>query len=216
VTELLEENDDVPRERRQVFYEALGRNAERLHRLVESLLDFSRMEGGRKPYDLQPVDAAALAAEIVADFRKEVGPRSFTIDLEVERRADIQLRADAASLTNALWNLLDNAVKYSPDQRIIRVSVCRHPAGVAISVRDEGLGIPAHEQKAIFGRFVRGEKASRLGIKGTGLGLAMVSHIVEAHGGTIELESEEGVGSTFRLVLPASQWSAKALAERHA
>jgi signal transduction histidine kinase len=216
VTELLEENDDVPRERRQVFYEALGRNAERLHRLVESLLDFSRMEGGRKPYDLQPVDAAALAAEIVADFRKEVAPRSFTIDLEVERTADIQLRADAASLTNALWNLLDNAVKYSPDQRIIRVSVRRHPAGVAISVRDEGLGIPAHEQKAIFGRFVRGEKASRLGIKGTGLGLAMVSHIVEAHGGTIELESEEGVGSTFRLVLPASQWSAKTLAERHA
>jgi signal transduction histidine kinase len=96
------------------------------------------------------------------------------------------------------------------------VSVRRHPAGVAISVRDDGLGIPAHERKAIFGRFVRGEKASRLGIKGTGLGLAMVSHIVEAHGGTIELESEEGMGSTFRLVLPASEWSAKALAEGHA
>lgn len=216
VTELLEENDDVPRERRQAFYEALGRNAERLHRLVESLLDFSRMEGGRKPYDLQPVDAGALAAEVVADFQKEVAPRGVTIDLEVERTADVQLRADAASLTNALWNLLDNAVKYSPDQRVVRVSVRRHPAGVAISVRDDGLGIPAHERKAIFGRFVRGEKASRLGIKGTGLGLAMVSHIVEAHGGTIELESEEGAGSTFRLVLPASELAVKALTERHA
>ena len=207
VTELLEENDDVPRERRQAFYEALGRNTERLRRLVESLLDFSRMESGRKPYDLQPLDAGVLAAEVVADFQKEVAPRGFTVDLDVERTPDIQLRADAMSLTNALWNLLDNAVKYSSDQRVVHVSVRRHPAGVAISVRDGGLGIPAHEQNAIFGRFVRGEKASRLGIKGTGLGLATVSHIVEAHGGTIELESEEGVGSTFRLVFPAAQRS---------
>jgi signal transduction histidine kinase len=202
VTELLEENDDVPRERRKAFYEALGRNTERLHRLVESLLDFARMESGRRAYDLRPVDAGALTSEVVAAFQKEVAPRGFTIDLEIERTANVQTRADASSLTNALWNLLDNAVKYSPDRRLIRVSVHRHLAGVAMSVRDEGLGIPAHERKDIFFRFVRGEKASRLGIKGTGLGLAMVSHIVHAHGGTIELESEEGVGSTFTIALP--------------
>jgi len=219
VTELLEEHDDVPRERRQALYEALGRSAERLHRLVESLLDFARMEDGRRPYDLQPVDAGVLAAAVVADFQKEVASHGVAIDLEIERTADMQLRADAASLTNALWNLLDNAVKYSPDQRVVRVSVRRYRAGVAISVRDNGLGVPAHERQAIFGRFVRGEKASRLGIKGTGLGLALVSHIIEAHGGTIELESEEGVGSTFRLVLPVSEsteWNANGLAERHA
>jgi signal transduction histidine kinase len=81
--------------------------------------------------------------------------------------------------------------------------VAPHPAGVAIGVRDDGLGIPGPEQKEIFNRFVRGERASRLGIKGTGLGLAIVSRIVSAHGGTIELESKEGAGSTFRLVLPA-------------
>ena len=138
----------------------------------------------------------------MADFRKEVGPRGFTVDLEVEAPA-LPLRADAASLTSALWNVLDNAVKYSVDGHAIRVSVDRHPEGVAISIRDAGLGIPRQEQKEIFRRFVRGEKARRLGIKGTGLGLAMVSHIVHAHGGTIELESEEGAGSTFRLVLPA-------------
>ncbi len=203
VTELMQEDDDLPPERRRSFYQSLGRNTERLHRLVESLLDFARMEGGRKPYDLHPLDAGELATRIVADFRKEVGPRGFTVDLDVEAPGALPLRADAASLTNALWNLLDNAVKYSADGRTIRVSVRRHPAGVAIAVRDDGLGIPHHEQKEIFRRFVRGEKASRLGIKGTGLGLAMVSHIVRAHGGTIELESEEGAGSTFRLVLPA-------------
>ncbi|MBK5292281.1 MAG: GHKL domain-containing protein [Acidobacteriia bacterium] len=202
VTELLEEDDDLPLEKRRSFYEALGRNTERLHRLVESLLDFARMEAGRRPYDLRPVDAGELAAQVVADFRREVEPRGFTVDLDVETPAALPLRADAGSLTNALWNLLDNAVKYSMEQRTIHVAVRRHPAGVAISVTDSGLGIPRHERTEIFRRFVRGEKAGRLSIKGTGLGLAMVSHIIQAHGGTIELESEEGTGSTFRLVLP--------------
>jgi signal transduction histidine kinase len=203
ITDLLAEDDNLPQERRRSFYEALGRNTERLHRLVESLLDFARMEGRRKPYDLQPVDAGELAAQVVADFRKEVEPRGYTVDLEVEASDGLVLRADTASLTNALWNLLDNAVKYSPDGRAVRVSVHRHPSGVAFAVRDQGIGVARHERQEIFRKFVRGERARRLGIKGTGLGLAIVSHIVHAHGGTVELDSEEGAGSTFRLVLPA-------------
>ena len=203
VTELLQEDDELPAERRRSFYDVLGRNTERLQRQVESLLDFSRMESGQKPYDFETLDAGELAGQVVADFRKEVGPRGFTVDLEVDAPGSFALRADAAALTSALWNLLDNAVKYSAEGRTIHVSVERQRAGVAISVRDDGLGIPRQEQKEIFRRFVRGAQASRLGIKGTGLGLAMVSHIVRAHEGTIELESEEGAGSTFRLVLPA-------------
>ena len=201
LTELMQEDDNVPPDQRRSFYEALGRNTERLQGLVESLLDFARMEGGRKPYDFQPLDTTQLVGQVVADFRGEVGPRGFTVDLDVEATGLI-VHADSASLTNALRNVLDNAAKYSAEGRVIRVSVARDPAGVAISIRDDGLGIPRRERKEIFGRFVRGESASRLGIKGTGLGLAMVSHIVHAHGGTIELESEEGAGSTFRLVLP--------------
>lgn len=204
VAELLEENDDMPLARRRTFYEALGRNTERLHRLVESLLDFARMESHRKPYHLQPVDAAALVADVVAEFQKEGAGSGFTIALAIEPPAPARVRADALSLTNALWNLLDNAVKYSPQSRSIEVAVRQQPRGIAISVRDEGLGVPARERKEIFGRFVRGDTASRLGIKGTGLGLAMVSHIVEAHGGAIELESEEGAGSTFTIVLPGA------------
>jgi signal transduction histidine kinase len=203
VTELLEENDEVPVERRKAFYDALGRNTDRLHRLVESLLDFARMESGRKPYDLQPVDAAALVADVVADFQKSVASRGFAIDLDVEPDAALPMRADASSLTNVLWNLLDNAVKYSQEEHLVHVSVRTRHGGIAIGVRDHGLGIPAHERKEIFTRFVRGERATQLGIKGTGLGLAMVSHVVDAHGGTIELESEEGAGSTFTIVLPA-------------
>jgi signal transduction histidine kinase len=203
VAELLQESDDLPAARRRAFYEALGRNTERLHRLVESLLDFSRMEGGKKPYDLQPLDAGELAGRVVADFQQEAGPRGVTVALVVDRRGPTSVRADAAALTHALWNLLDNAVKYSPNASAVHVSVAPHAAGVAISVCDEGLGIPGPEQKDIFNRFVRGEQAAQLGIKGTGLGLAIVSHIVSAHGGQVELASEKGAGSTFRIVLPA-------------
>ena len=202
VTELMQEDDDVPPEQRRSFYEVLGRNTERLQRLVESLLDFARMEGGKKPYDFKTMDAGELVEQVVSDFRREVEPRGFTVDLAVAA-GSLSVDVDAASLTNAVWNVLDNAVKYSADGRVIRVSVARRPEGVAITIRDDGLGIPRQEQKEIFRRFVRGETASRLGIKGTGLGLTMVSHIVRAHGGTIELESEEGAGTTFWLVLPA-------------
>ena len=202
VTELLAEDDEMPKSTRAAFYEALGRNTDRLHRLVESLLDFARMESGRKPYDPQPVDAGALASEVVADFSAQRDPQSVAIEVDLETPVP-RIRADRASLATALWNLLDNAIKYSPAGGPVRVSVRSHPAGVAIAVGDRGLGVPPRERAEIFQRFVRGAQARQLGIKGTGLGLAMASRIAEAHGGHIELDSEEGAGSTFRLVLPA-------------
>jgi signal transduction histidine kinase len=206
ITELLEEDDGSPgaeHDRRKTFYAALGRNTERLHRLVESLLDFSRMETGRKPWHLRSMDAGELTAEVASEFRKEVETQGVQVDLDVDTSRALRLRADSDALAHALWNLLDNAVKYSPLRTAVRVSVRRNECGIVIAVKDEGLGIPEREQRQIFRKFVRGDKASELGIKGTGLGLAMVSHIVAAHGGAVELESEEGKGSTFRLVLPA-------------
>ncbi len=203
VTELLEEDDNLPPERRREFYSSLGRNTGRLRRLVESLLDFGRMESGRRPYDLKPEDAAEIAAQAVAEFQEDAGQRGFTTDLDLDGCGELKIRADQVALTHALCNLLDNAAKYSGESRTIRVSVRRRSDGIAIAVRDAGMGVPRREHKEIFEKFVRGEKAKGLGIQGTGLGLAVVSHIVEAHGGRIELESEEGAGSTFRLVLPA-------------
>jgi signal transduction histidine kinase len=207
VTELLDERDDLPREERQSFYGVLTRNTERLHRLVESLLDFARMESGRKPYDARTVSAGDLVRQIVTDFERD--GRTAGVQVEVETGApgatDVAVRADRAAIGHALWNLLDNAVKYSPGQAAVHVAIERHPAGVAIAVSDKGIGIPRREQREIFDRFVRGEQAQRLGIKGTGLGLAMVSHIADAHGGTVEVESTEGLGSTFRLILPEAR-----------
>jgi len=204
VSELLQESDQMTPDRRAAFYETLGRNTERLHRLVESLLDFGRMESGRKSYDLRVLAVEAVVAGVVEDFRREVAPRGIAVDLHVGTPPDLQVRGDASALASAVWNLLDNAVKYSPERRNVRVSIDRRQDGVGISVRDEGLGIPPQEQRVIFGRFVRGERAMRMGIKGTGLGLAMVSHIVSVHDGSIELTSEENAGSTFTIVLPAA------------
>jgi signal transduction histidine kinase len=203
VIELLQEDDELPKERRRSFYEVLGRSTERLDRLVESLLDFGRMEDGRKPYDLRSIDAVAFARSVAADFEKNAQSDGHRITVDVVDAPGL-VRADEAALGHALWNLLDNAVKYSPAGGPITISVGPHRLGSAITVRDSGLGVPREEQRDIFTKFVRGAQAHRLGIKGTGVGLAIVSHIVHAHGGRLELESEEGKGSAFRLVLPSA------------
>jgi signal transduction histidine kinase len=206
ITELLEEDDGSARagDERKTFYAALGRNTERLHRLVESLLDFSRMETGKKPWRREAMDVGALVTKTAMEFEQEVAARGVRVDLVVDQPDELLLKADGDALGHALWNLLDNAVKYSPDCKVVQVHVSRDARAITIAVKDEGLGVPAREQRQIFDRFVRGQKAGELGIKGTGLGLAIVSHIVAAHGGEIELESVEGKGSTFRMVLPAA------------
>jgi len=112
------------------------------------------------------------------------------------------IRADREALALALWNLLDNAVKYSPDQRTIWVEMAGERDRLAIRVRDRGIGIPAPEQKEIFKKFVRGAGSRASSIKGTGIGLTMVRYIVEAHGGEIRLDSAPGQGSTFAILLP--------------
>ena len=123
ITELLEEDDEMPQERRRTFYAVFNRNTERLHQLVESLLDFARMEAGRKPYDLRPLDALDFTRHVVAEFQRHAGPRGPSITLEPCAADCRRIQADAAALGNALWNLLDNAVKYSPQDRPVHVSV---------------------------------------------------------------------------------------------
>jgi signal transduction histidine kinase len=199
-TDMLREHKNLSDERREVCYEAQARSAARLTRLVESLLDFGRMEGGARIYHLETVDVNELVRRVVEEFRQEVQSADFQFHLAAQ--GVLEVEADDEALGRALWNLLDNAVKYSGDSREIEIEVRRAGPEVAIVVRDGGLGIPAAEQNLIFRKFRRGDEAIRQGIKGTGIGLTMVSHIMKAHHGRVEVRSEPGKGSTFTLVLP--------------
>jgi signal transduction histidine kinase len=191
----------VPESQRQGFFEAQGRATERLRRLVESLLDFGRMEAGAKPYRLRPTDAAQLVQDVVGEFQRERGG-GCRVELTVEEPA-LGVSADPDALTHAIWNLLDNAVKYSPQCPTVWVKAGRRDGAVAIGVRDQGLGIPRNERKAIFRKFVRGAAAQSNGIRGAGIGLSMVARIVAAHRGRVDVESAPGAGSTFTILLPA-------------
>jgi two-component system phosphate regulon sensor histidine kinase PhoR len=199
-TEMLVGEDDLPAETRRRYYQAQARATGRLSRLVESLLDFGRMEAGARPYRLEPLDAAELARAVVEEFRQESAGRDVTV--ECDTSAGTRVRADREALAQALWNLLDNAVKYSGASGVVRVEVEPGPE-VALRVQDQGPGIPAAERKKVFRKFARGSAARGGSVKGTGIGLAMVRHIVDAHGGRVTLDSETGVGSTFTIFLPA-------------
>jgi signal transduction histidine kinase len=199
-TEMLVEDDDLAPEKRRSYYRAQQRATQRLSRLVESLLDFGRMEAGARPYRLEPLDAGRLARSVVEEFCQEVACDGFAVECAVPERPAI-VNADREALAQALWNLLDNAVKYSPPGGAVRVEV-EAGDGVAIRVRDRGYGIPPAEREQILRKFARGSSATALGVNGTGIGLAMVTHIVDAHGGRLRIDSEPGQGSTFTIELP--------------
>jgi signal transduction histidine kinase len=199
-TEMLIENDSLSHEKRRTFYAAQARATRRLARLVESLLDFGRMEAGARPYRLEPVDAGRLTSDLVHEYRQELGPDSAFIECDVPDAGPV-ISADRDALAQALWNLIDNAVKYSPEGKTIRVEV-RAENQAAIRIRDHGIGIPAGEISRIRRKFVRGSNTRDHGVKGTGIGLAVVEHILAAHGGELEIESEPQKGSTFTILLP--------------
>jgi len=206
VAELLATGRVANDERRDAYYGLLMRETQRLGRLVENLLDFGRSEAGSREARRESVDLAALARETVEEFQQDASQRGYEIALSGADAA-LWIDADRDALGRALWNLLDNAVKYSPDCRTVWVSVSRAGSRAGVAVRDAGVGIATGEQDEIFGKFIRGAAARSTGAKGTGLGLALVRHIVDDHGGDIRVSSEPGAGSTFTITLPAASVS---------
>jgi signal transduction histidine kinase len=208
VTELLAQNRITDESRRQQSYAYLERETTRLHRLVEDLLDFGRMESGRKQYRVASYDAFQLVRGTLADFAEQAAANGFRVESQFSLgngSSAASVLADEEALRRAVRNLLENAMKYSPECRTIWVNGSVEDNKVCIAVRDQGMGIGPEEQQAIFQKFVRGDAAKQAGIKGTGIGLAMVRQIVEAMHGEVRLESQVGVGSTFTLVLPLAE-----------
>jgi signal transduction histidine kinase len=203
LSELLADGRVSSDDRRRQYYEALRRESERLHRLVEGLLDFGRMEAGAREYRFETIDPVALVQNVGREFAQEVAERGYVLEFDLDGSLPA-IRADREALSRTLWNLLDNAVKYSPACKTVWIEATQLDNRLAIRVRDQGLGISADEQPHIFKKFVLAASADVAGVKGTGLGLAMVQHIVAAHGGEIRVESQPDVGSTFTIVLPTT------------
>lgn len=200
ISEMLARDRFGSDELRRKSYDVLVRETERLRRLVEGLLDFGRFEAGAAAYRFEVLDANAFLRGLVNEFQERVAALGYAIVLHAPE-GELPVRADREALARAIWNLLDNAVKYSPECRTVWVDVEHEANRISIDVRDRGLGIPPHEQQEIFDKFVRGADSKALRIKGTGIGLAMVRHIVQAHGGEIRLASEPGQGSRFTMIL---------------
>jgi signal transduction histidine kinase len=188
-------------ERRQQYYTVLARESLRLHRLVEKLLSFGRAEAGAGDYSLAPVELGELIRSVVTDFEHQADDFSVELALPAET---CRVNADREMMSLALWNLLDNAAKYSAECRTAWVELSCNGRCASIAVRDRGVGIPRAEQRRIFGKFVRGAHGTASGAKGTGIGLALVEHVLRAHRGQVLVESEVGQGSTFTMVLPLS------------
>jgi heavy metal sensor kinase len=199
------------RERRdeKTYREIIGsmlEETDRLGRLVDSLLILSRADAGHVRLTYERVNLTELAREVTSSLG--VLAEEKRQSLSVEAAAPAYAMADRLVLRHAIMNLVDNAIKYTPEGGRIRVAITGRPHGPTVEVVDTGPGIAAGQQQRVFDRFYRVDRARSRELGGTGLGLSIARWAVEAHGGRIELESEEGVGSTFRIILPSTPASA--------
>jgi signal transduction histidine kinase len=172
----------------------------RLTRLIENFLTFSRLERGRERFAFAAVSPSTLVNGAIAAIRERV-PADCELTLEIA--PDLPpVRADEGAVVSALINLLDNALKYTPDEKRVLVKVTRTPDGIAFDVQDNGIGIAPREYRRIFKRFYRVDQRLASATSGVGLGLSIVELIARAHGGSVTVRSTEGAGSTFTLRLP--------------
>ncbi len=179
---------------------------QRLSRLINTVLDFSKIERGQKQYRMVEVNLSDVARSTLNTLKYSLAEQDFELEAEIEPKA--QILGDADALEQAMLNLIDNAVKYSHRNKSVRIGLWTQDDRIFFRVTDQGIGIPEAEQSRIFEKFYRAQAGNERDLGGAGLGLTVVQHIVEAHGGIIELESNVGGGSSFTFVLPKYRESA--------
>jgi signal transduction histidine kinase len=193
------QSEDLTLEEMREYAGDINKDAHRLNRMITEMLDLDKMESGHMELHREPVDLNAIITEAVEHLRPNAPqhPISLRLDSMVG-----QISGDRDKLTQVLTNLLNNAVKYSPDGGEIVVSTRVEGGAAHVVVRDHGMGIPKEALRSIFERYGRVESVATRHIQGTGLGLPIVRQIMQLHGGTVWAESTVGEGSVFHLTLP--------------
>ncbi len=231
MAESLERGKVADSTRQREYFHFIGQECRRLSSLIANLLDFSRIEQGRKEYELEPTDVAALVRDSVHVMSPYAAEAEVNLVLATNHAepppnsGKPQPLLDGRAIQQALVNLIDNAIKHSPKNATVTVgwalrqratttsplkttdaeSLGPGPWSLVLSVEDHGPGIPRSEHERIFERFYRLGSELRRETQGVGIGLSIVKHVVEAHGGHIELDSEPGKGSRFTIVLPITE-----------
>lgn len=201
ISEILKQGKIKGKKRREELLSLMTDECSRLSRFLHNILDFGKIEQKVKTYDFQKTDICQLVREVLKLFEYTLASLRFSLKKHIPN-SPLLLNIDPDGVKQALTNLVDNAIKYSSDKREITVRVIEKSHGVEIQVQDIGIGIPKKEQEKIFSGFYRIVEAKQLQPKGVGLGLKIVKHIMEAHGGEVRVQSKKGEGSTFSLIFP--------------
>jgi len=188
-------------EKKLEYYGIIRKESERLTALINNILDFSRIEAGRKEYDFRETDIAELVRNTLDSYRYQIEQQGFALEEHIDPSIP-PVRVDREAIARALVNLVNNALKYSDRDKFLRVKLYRANANLKLEVVDRGIGIDRNEQARIFEKFYRTCDPLVHNTKGSGLGLSLVQHITLAHGGHVEVESAPGRGSKFTMTLP--------------
>ena len=188
-------------EKKEEYYRIIRKESERLTALINNILDFSRIEAGRKEYDFRETDIAELVRNTLDSYRYQIEQQGFAFEQRIDSDIPI-MNVDREAIARALVNLVNNALKYSGAEKFLGVKLYRANGVLKLEVVDHGIGIARRDQSKIFEKFYRTCDPLVHNTKGSGLGLSLVRHITHAHGGEVEVESAPGKGSKFTLSLP--------------
>jgi two-component system phosphate regulon sensor histidine kinase PhoR len=203
-TETLSMKRITTEKKKQEYYTTILNETERLTRLINNILNFSRMEAGKKQYHFSPTNLNEVVVGVMNTFQTHLQHEGFVTKIKFAQHIP-SINGDSEAIAEAIINILDNAVKYSGDERFVRIATGLSGTRVFVEIEDHGIGIDIQHREKIFETFYRISTGLTNNVKGSGLGLSLVKHIVDSHGGNIEVYSEISKGSTFRLLFPFLQ-----------